>query len=129
MELQGGLMRYLRLMVGAMLLVGPAMATVISVSPILQHDSWGVGISSTYGQTITAPIDSQLLDFTFQLGVQVSGSGPIAFQAHVFAWNATNNRATGSSLYSSATSLFTAPTSGFTAVTFSPNITLTPNAR
>jgi hypothetical protein len=122
-------MRFLPLMIGAVLLVGPARATVISVSQNSALGPWGWGGgNATFGQTITAPLDSQLLDFTFQLGQQFSGSGAIAFQAHVFAWDAVNSRATGSSLYSSATIMFTAPASGFTAVTFSPNITLIPNA-
>jgi hypothetical protein len=124
-------MRFLPLMLGAVLLAGPARATVISVSPITPVCCWGVGPIPvlTYGQTITAPANSQLLDFAFQLGRQESGSGEIAFEAYVFAWDAVNDRATGSSLYRSGRSLFTAPASGFSPVNFSPNITLTPNSQ
>jgi hypothetical protein len=120
-------MRFLLLMVGAVLLDGPATATVISVSQNGSVAAWGVPVLATIGQTLTAPADSQLLDFTFLLSTQNNGSGAIAYQAHVFAWDAVNSRAVGASLYSSATTTYTAPASGFVPVTFSPNITLTPN--
>lgn len=122
-------MRFLQWMMAAALLVAPATASTISVSPNSGSGAWGVGTNGTFGQTITAPADSQLLDFTFLLGIQVIGSGPIAFQAYVFAWDDTNAAPTGSSLYSSAVSSITAPVSGYTPVTFSPNITLTPGSQ
>lgn len=59
--------------------------------------SWGKPDTQTYGQTVTA-IGSSLNSFSFWLG----GGSNLAFQAHVFAWDAGLTRATGTSLFSSA---------------------------
>ena len=87
--------------------------------------SWGVTNTATYGQTITPTAgQTRLSSFTFQLG-QTSGTAP-QYQAFVFQWDATNQRITGSALFSS--SVFTAPSgAAFTPVTINTgSVVLTP---
>ena len=87
--------------------------------------SWGVTNTATYGQTITPTVgQTRLSSFTFQLA-QTSGTAP-QYQAFVYQWDATNQRITGSALFSS--SVFTAPAgAAFTPVTINTgNVVLTP---
>lgn len=77
--------------------------------------SWGVPDTATYGQTIT-PTSRQvtLNSFTFNLANN-SGTAP-QYQAFIYQWDSvTNNRITGSALYTSA--IITAPAA---AATFTP---------
>lgn len=67
--------------------------------------SWGVVNTSTYGQTFTAPTDNVLNDVSFYLGGQFKGSGPINYQAYVYAWD--GQKATGSALFTSAMQSYT----------------------
>ena len=83
--------------------------------------SWGVTDTSTYGQTFVAPSDNVLNNFTFYLGSQVGGSGPIQFQANVYAWDGT--KAVGSALFTSAPQSYTPVSSGYTPVFTSTGIT------
>ena len=99
--------------------------TVLSASQSDQIKPWGVTDTATYGQTITTPTTgTELTSFTFYLGPQYSGSGPINYQAYVYAWDGTTNMATGSALYQSSMSTFT-PNVSFNPVTFTPDINLT----
>ncbi len=87
-------------------------------------NSWGEPNTATYAQTITAPSTPNLTSFTFYLA-QINGVAP-SFQAHVYAWDNLNGRATGSALFSSA--IMVAPvSSSFTPVTINTGATqLTP---
>lgn len=73
--------------------------------------------TSTYGQTFTAPTTNVLNDFTSYLGIpstaQSTGSGPIQYQADVYAWDGT--KATGSALFTS-THTYTLSGSGYVPV-------------
>jgi uncharacterized protein with beta-barrel porin domain len=87
--------------------------------------SWGVTNTATYGQTITPTVgQTRLSSFTFQLA-QTGGTAP-QYQAFVYQWDATNQRITGSALFSS--SVFTAPAgAAFTPVTINTgSVVLTP---
>jgi hypothetical protein len=90
-------------------------------------NSWGEPNTATYAQTITAPSTPNLTSFTFYLA-QINGVAP-SFQAHVYAWDNLNGRATGSALFSSA--IMVAPvSSSFTPVTINTGATqLTPGQR
>ncbi len=99
--------------------------TVLSASQFDQIKPWGVTDTATYGQTITTPTtDTELTSFTFYLGPQYSGSGPIEYQSYVYAWDATTRMATGPVLYQSSVSTFTANGS-LDPVTFTPDVNLT----
>jgi hypothetical protein len=108
----------------------PASAQNIDTNPFWNGSqfisSWGVPNTATYGQTIT-PTSGQtrLSGFSFQLS-QNSGATAPQYQAFVYAWDATNQRITGSSLFTS--SVFTAPTgAAFTPVSINTGtIVLTP---
>src|ERR1700754_361025 len=115
----------------ALLALGvPASAQNIDTNPAWNGSqfisSWGVPNTATYGQTIT-PTSGQtrLSGFSFQLQ-QNSGATAPQYQAFVYAWDATNQRITGSSLFTSA--VFTAPTgAAFTPVSINTGtIVLTP---
>lgn len=99
--------------------------TVLSASQTDQIKPWGVTDTATYGQTITTQTtDTELTSFTFYLGPQDSGSGPIEYQADVYAWDPITSMATGPALYQSPVSAFTANGS-FDAETFTPDVNLT----
>lgn len=66
---------------------------------------WGVTDTSTYGQTFTAPSDNVLNDVSFYLGTRYGGSGPINYQAYVYAWD--GSKATGPALFTSAVESYT----------------------
>ena len=62
---------------------------------------WGVPDTSTYGQTFTTPTDNVLNDFTVYMS-RYGGSGPINYQAYVYAWD--GSKAAGPALFTSAVS-------------------------
>ena len=61
-------------------------------------NSWGAQSTQTYGQLITPTIQqTNLQSFTFSL----QGASQDQFQAYVYKWDAANNRATGSPIFTS----------------------------
>jgi hypothetical protein len=103
--------------------------TVISVTQNANIAEWGVTNTATYGQTITTPgTNTELASFTFNLGPQYIGSGPIHYQAYVYAWDSVTDMATGPALYQSPVSTFT-PNGSYQAETFAPDVNLLPGAQ
>lgn len=95
-----------------------------------QVSPWGAGaeMTSTYGQSITAPGGISRLD-TFSFRVAGNGAALINtnYVAHVYGWNSTTRLITSSALWSSGTlSTGTINNGVFTALSFSPGITITP---
>jgi hypothetical protein len=85
--------------------------------------NWGNPDTSTYGQTVTAPVGSTTLnDFTFYLNFFNSynfGSlpiGPVNYQAFVYSWDGSH--ATGPALYASPVTLSPNSPNVFVPVTF-----------
>ena len=77
---------------------------------------FGVIDTATYGQTISVGAGSSpLQSFTFQIGF--CGPQPVTLRGEVYAWDGTNNRATGPALFESAPQSVPAA-NGYTAVTF-----------
>ena len=66
--------------------------------------AWGKGAAQTVGQTIIAPGDNILTDFSFWLGNRNGGGTTvdIDFRAYVYAWSNATSRATGPALFTSA---------------------------
>jgi hypothetical protein len=111
-------------------LAATAQGTVISIPANGTAGVWGPGTqpatTATYGQTITAPTDSFLVDFTFFLVDGPSATQPdIDFRAYLYAWDAGTVRAVGPALFTSATTTFN-PNNSAQPVSFAPNILLTP---
>jgi hypothetical protein len=74
--------------------------------------SWGVGATSTYGQTftVTGP-ENVLQSFSFQMG---STTSPIPYKAYVAQWFGNGQGAVvGPLLYSSAVQSYSKPTPGY----------------
>ena len=77
-------------------------ATISTLADQSGHISlWGERDTSTYGQTFIAPSDNILTSFTFFVNDLVDPS-PVGFNAYVYAWDSSLNRATGPQLFKSA---------------------------
>jgi len=86
--------------------------TIPQWNGIQSIQSWGVTDTATYGQTITPTAgQTRLSSFTFELA-RTSGTAS-QYQAFVYQWDPTNQRITGSALFSS--SVFTAAAAGSTS--------------
>lgn len=117
---------------GAALLAlsAPANAQTIDTTPAWNGTSalgyWGMGGSGTFGQTITAPTQSTLTEFSFNLIHNNGGPPHSQYQAFVYRWDGVNGHTTGPALFTSG--VMTAPGAmTFTEVAFNTGrITLTP---
>lgn len=113
-----------------MALSAPASAQTIDTMPAWNGTSalgyWGAGGSGTFGQTITAPTQSTLTEFSFNLIYNSSGPPHSQYQAFVYRWDSVNGYTTGPALFTSG--VMTAPGAmAFTEVTFNTGrVTLTP---
>ncbi|MHC4042579.1 autotransporter family protein [Bradyrhizobium sp. 23AC] len=111
-----------------MALSAPAAAQTIDTLPAWNgtagFSTWGAGATATYGQTITAPGQSRLTGFSFELANYFGAQSQ--FTASVYRWDSVNNQITGSSLFTSA--VMTSPASTtFTPVTANTGgVVLTP---
>ncbi len=117
---------------GAALLAlsAPASAQTIDTTPAWNGTAafgyWGAGGSGTFGQTITAPTQSTLTGFSFNLIYNSSGPPHSQYEAFVYRWDSVNGHTAGPALFTSG--VMTAPGAMvFTEVTFNTGrITLTP---
>lgn len=112
-----------------LLAAGAAVAdTVVDTTPswdgVANLNPFGVTGTSTYGQTITAPIgDSALQSFEFF----IKGPSTQSFRGYVYAWDGAE--ATGSALYTSPT-MSLAGTGDFEGITFATGgVNLTPGSQ
>lgn len=97
-----------KVLLGIALILG--MATASQAQTISTLSSWdgtnditsfGVPNTATFGQTVIVPAGAQVLSgFSFQ--VSIFSGGPITARGLVYAWDATNQRATGTALFTSA---------------------------
>lgn len=111
-------------------LSAPASAQTIDTTPAWNGTAafgyWGAGGSGTFGQTITAPTQSTLTGFSFNLIYNSSGPPHSQYEAFVYRWDSVNGHTAGPALFTSG--VMTAPGAMvFTEVTFNTGrITLTP---
>lgn len=117
----------LSLILGLMMALSSAASGWLIDTTAPWNGSWhfgGFGVGSLYGQTIRAPASAALLqEFSFQLNPQ---GQHFSLQAHVYAWDNSQARATGPALYSSP-EVHSPASHAFESFTFAvPDLALAP---
>ncbi len=130
-------LRFVAVLALGLVVPASAGASTISAGGGSFVQSWGKDAGNpntqTYGQTITAPADSVLTDFSFWLG-RTSTNFPVPtdpsldFMAYVYSWNEGLSMAEGPALFTSGVFTHNASTSTpFTQYTFvTGGLALTP---